>query len=104
MHDDENYIDLQKLNELRKQEEMKRQEELQRQAILKLILTTEARERLNNLKLVKPQLATAVEIQLIQLFQAGKITRKIDDDTLKALLKNLVSREKRDPKIRFLRK
>ncbi len=57
----------------------------QRQAVLRQILTPEARERLGSLRTARPQVAAAVESQLIALAQAGRI-RMVDDATLRQIL------------------
>ncbi len=89
---------------LRKQqeEERRQQAEAQIQAILRGVLTEEARARLQNIKLVKPELAQAVEYQLATLAQSGRLQGKITDDQLKALLKQ-IQEKKRETKIRFKR-
>ncbi|MCS7130199.1 MAG: DNA-binding protein [Archaeoglobaceae archaeon] len=85
------------LEELRKQEEMRRQYEAQKQAILRAILEPEARERLARLKLAHPEIAEAVETQLVYLAQAGKIQSKITDNMLVEILKR--AQKKRETKI-----
>ncbi|WP_337859814.1 DNA-binding protein [Ferroplasma sp.] len=82
-------------DENRKQGE---QEDAQRQQILRQILSTEARERLSTLKLVKPDLVSNVENQLIQLAGMGRINRVIGDDELKGILSRLIG-TKRETKI-----
>lgn len=57
------------------------------------ILTDDARSRLGNIRAAKPDLASAVEYQLVQLHRAGKIKGKIDDDELKRLLKRVQEAE-----------
>ena len=57
----------------------------QRAALLRQILTPEARERLGSLRTAYPQVAAAVEQQLILLYQSGRV-RTIDDQTLKQIL------------------
>lgn len=71
--------------------EAQKRAEMQRQAILRRILTPEARQRLANLKMVKPDFATQLEIQLIQLVQRGLLQTPIDDDQLKEILRRLQS-------------
>jgi programmed cell death protein 5 len=50
------------------------------------ILEPEARERLNTIKLTKPEFARAIEQQLVMLAQNGRIRQKITDEQFKALL------------------
>lgn len=70
-------------------EQARAEYEAKKQAILRQILTTEARDRLNTLKMTKPELVANVEMQLISLAQSGRINQKIDDAKLKALLLQL---------------
>ncbi len=70
----------------------------QKEHILKQILTSEARSRLNNIKMVKQELATLVENHLIGLVNQGKINSQITDDQLKQILLSL-QQPKRDFKI-----
>jgi programmed cell death protein 5 len=83
------------------QEEMERQNEIEAriQLILKQVLEPEAKERLNTIKLTRPDFAKAVEQQLVLLAQSGRLKSKITDDQLKALLQQL-SPAKRDFNIR----
>jgi programmed cell death protein 5 len=74
--------------------ENKRRQESQIQLILMKILEPEARERLNNIKLTKPDFAKAIESQLIALAQSGRLKQKITDAQLKELLKQLVPTRK----------
>ncbi|UNQ72627.1 DNA-binding protein [Infirmifilum sp. NZ] len=78
-----------KLAEAQRAEAQRAAEEAKRQEILRRILTPEARSRLSNLKLVKPELVEALEIQLIQLAQSGSVRLPIDDETLKRILSRL---------------
>ena len=82
-----------------KQAQAKNQLEAQKQALLKQILTTESRQRLTNLRMIKPEFTEQIELQLIQLAQMGKIPIPLSDDQLKQILIQLQSR-KREPKIR----
>jgi len=58
----------------------------QKEIMLKQILSSEARLRLNNVKMVKPELANLVENYLIGLSTQGKIQGQITDDQLKQIL------------------
>ncbi|MCE2506905.1 MAG: DNA-binding protein [Nitrosopumilaceae archaeon] len=58
----------------------------QKEQVLKQILVPEARMRLNNIKMVKPELADLVEQYLIGMATQGKITGQISDDQLKQIL------------------
>lgn len=73
--------------------------EAQKKAALRRILTPEARQRLSNLRTVKPQFAESIEQQLILLHSQGRVRGKIDDDRLKAMLKKAQS-GRRDISIR----
>lgn len=71
------------------EEEKRKQMEQQKQALLKKILTTDARSRLSNLRMAKPDFTEKVEMQLIQVAKTGKIDLPINDEQLKKILKKL---------------
>ena len=73
--------------------------EMQKQALLRRILTADARQRLSNLRMVKPEFAQQLELQLIQLAQQGKTAIPITDAQLKEILVRLQAR-RREIKIR----
>jgi len=79
--------------------QMQQQIEMEKQAILRRILTSDARQRLTNLKMVKPEFADQLELQLIQLAQQGKINVPVTDEQLKEILIRLQS-GRREIKIR----
>lgn len=81
---------------LREQEaiEAQKRAEIQKQAILRRILTPEARQRLANIKMVKPEFAAQLETQLIQLVQRGLLQIPIDDEQLKEILRRLQAGKK----------
>ena len=74
--------------------EVQQQVEVQKQAILKRILTMEARQRLTNIKMVKPEFADQLELQLIQLAQSGRVKLPISDAQLKDALVRMQSQRK----------
>ena len=78
------------------EEEMARQKQAEAQIhmILMQILEPEARERLNTIKLTKPEFAQAVEQQLVMLAQSGRIRDRISDEQLKTILRQLIPDKK----------
>ncbi len=70
----------------------------QKELILKQILSSDARLRLNNVRLVKPDLANLVENYLINMASQGKFNSQISDDQLKQILMSM-QQPKRDFKI-----
>ncbi len=93
-------LELQKQMAQEQQEvEVQRRVEAQKQSMLRRILTPEARQRLANLKMVRQQFASQIELQLIQIAQQGRINLPITDEQLKEMLRRLQP-SKRDIKIR----
>ena len=87
----------QRLTELQRrlaEEETKVRVEREKQATLRVILTPEARQRLTNIKMVRPEFAEQLELQLIQLAQTGKINLPITDELLKQILDKIFSKKK----------
>ena len=84
--------------EQQQQEQMRKELETQKRQAMLQLLTPEARARLANIRLTKPEFVDQIEIQLIQLAQAGRVQSKITDDQLKELLRKLAG-QKRDIKI-----
>ena len=70
----------------------------QKEQILKQILTSEARSRLNNIKMVKPELSNLVEQYLIGMATQRKLPSQITDDQLKQILLS-IQQPKHDFKI-----
>ncbi len=84
------------------QETREEQEEYlqaQKKALLRQILTPEARERLGRIRVAQPQRAEMMENQLIRLYQMGRIQEKIDDEQFQEVIKRLTPK-KRDINIR----
>lgn len=98
-------IRMKKMMELQQkaaEEEERRRREQEKAAALRIILTPEARQRLANLRLVRPELVEQLEEQLIRLAQAGRINLPISDEVLKEILIRLDSERRRE--IRIIRK
>ena len=57
-----------------------------RQRALMVLLDSQARQRLMNVRIVKPDLATAVENYLINAASSGRLSRAITDEELKQIL------------------
>lgn len=81
-------------------EEAKRREAeaAMRQRVLQVVLDPQARQRLMNIRLVKPDLAAAVENYLISAASSGRINRPLTDEELKQLLIR-IQQPKKDFKI-----
>ncbi len=88
-----------RVSDEQRQAQAEQQIEDQKQALLAKILAPEARQRLNNLKMVKKDFAENIEMQLIEMSQTGKLPIPLSDAQLKSILVQLQSR-KRETKIR----
>ncbi|HYY50804.1 MAG TPA: DNA-binding protein [Nitrososphaeraceae archaeon] len=60
-----------------------------RQRALMVLLEPPARQRLMNIKMVKPELAATVENYLISAASAGRLNRSLTDEELKQILLSL---------------
>jgi len=87
--DDENKTSQEKDSQLKAQKEI----------MLKQVLSADARLRLNNVRMVKPDLADLVENYILNLSVQGKISGQISDDQLKQILLS-VQQPKRDFKFK----
>lgn len=76
------------------QEEQAKRMEMQKLNALRQILTTEARQRLANIRLANPHMADTVEMQLIQLAQSGRIQGIIDDTMLRNILAQITPQQR----------
>ena len=80
------------------EEELKKREaeNAMRQRALTFLLDQNARQRLANIRMVKPELAMTVENYLINSASSGRLNRALTDDELKQILLNI-----RKPKKEF---
>lgn len=70
-----------------------------REGVLRMALTSEARQRLANVKMVKPELASSIEEYVIQLASSGRLKSALDDEQVKQMLVALQGK-KREIKIK----
>jgi len=82
-----NYMTPEQMEQMQELEKMKK-------VVMRKILTKEAIERLGRIRVVKPELATQLELYLVQLYQAGQIKNVIDDPQLKKILDALIGGQK----------
>jgi len=71
-----------------------------REQMLRIVFTSEARERLTNIRMVKPDLAESIESQIFELVTAGRLKHQINDEELKQMLGQL-QKPKREFKINW---
>ncbi|CAI9831822.1 MAG: DNA-binding protein [Nitrosopumilus sp.] len=69
-----------------------------REAALRQILEPDARNRLANIRMVRPDLAESVEEYLVGMASQGRLGGKVDDGQLKQLLQSM-QRPRRDFRI-----
>jgi len=83
-----------------KQPEREAQErKMMRDGVLRMALTSEARQRLANVRMVRPDLASSIEEYVIQLASSGKLRNAVVDEQVKQMLAAL-QEKKREIKIR----
>jgi len=89
-----------KLAELRQQaaqqqtaEAQQKEFENKKYLLMRKILSQEGRQRLENIRMVRPQFAEQIELELIQLFQSGQLRGAIPlpDSAFKKLLEQISS-------------
>lgn len=74
------------------QEQARRDAESRKQQVLRIILSPEARQRLTNIRITRPEVAESIEAQLIQLYQSGRLRNQISDEQLKTMLQGLIGK------------
>ena len=88
-----------KMQELQEQAENQQNQEAQQaaqdraqaqqDALLKQYLTDDARQRLNAVEMSKPDFAEKVKQQVTALAQSGRLQDRIDEEQMKAILREL---------------
>ena len=79
------------------QEERQQELESKKYNLMRKILSQEARLRLENIRMVRPQFAQQIELQLIQLYRSGRLkgATPLPDDQFKKILKQLNSQQQK---------
>ena len=72
--------------------------------LLVQIMTPEARERLNRIKLVKPQNYNTIRNDILKMASTGQITSKITEGKLKSIMDSSSLSQPKINKITILRK
>ncbi|MDE1854383.1 MAG: DNA-binding protein [Thaumarchaeota archaeon] len=72
---------------------------MMREATLRMALTSDARQRIANIRMVRPDLASSIEEYIIQLASSGRLKKAVDDEQVKQMLGALQDK-KREIKIR----
>lgn len=80
--------------QMQQEEQMRQQFEQQKKQALLRILTPEARQRLANLRLTKPDVVNAIEMQLIQLAESRQIQIPVSDATVKQILQSMTGKKR----------
>ena len=102
---EEKLAEIQEQQAMNEYQQQKQNElETQKQNIMRVILSPEARSRLTNIQMARPEFAQNIELQLIQAYQNGALRGKIplSDETLKTMLIQLQNQiKKHESKIQF---
>lgn len=86
------------------QEEATREAEERRQLMLSQILSSQARERLSRIALVKPEKARGVEDVLLRAAQTGQIGEKVSEERLISLLEQINNQTSKQTKVTIQRR
>lgn len=72
--------------------------------ILNQIMTPEAREKLANIRLVKPERAEQVETYLINSAQSGQLGGRVGEEQVKDLLRSVTEQTQKRTKVTIMRR
>lgn len=70
------------------------QYEAQKATVMRAILEPEARERLERVRMARPDVAASLENQLVSLYQQGRIRGTINDELLKQFLSRVTPKSR----------
>lgn len=99
---EEDEIELQRLKQNRMlearrkavEDDAKTKYDAQKQATLRIVLTPEARDRLNNIRMVKPEFADQLEQELIRVAQTGRLKMPVGDEQLREILGKITPKKR----------
>ncbi len=81
-------------NQPRSEAQEDKEKKALRENIMRMALTSEARQRLANIRMVKPQIAQAIEEYIVQLASSGKLKQVVNDDQLKEILGSMQGKKR----------
>ncbi|AEE31142.2 double-stranded DNA-binding family protein [Arabidopsis thaliana] len=83
----------------KQQEDAKREADERRQMMLSQVLSSQARERIARIALVKPEKARGVEDVILRAAQMGQIVEKVSEERLITLLEQINSQTTKQTKV-----
>ncbi|OVA04289.1 DNA-binding TFAR19-related protein [Macleaya cordata] len=86
------------------QEDAKREADERRQMMLSQILSSQARERIARIALVKPEKARGVEDVILRAAQMGQIVEKVSEEKLISLLEQINNQTTKQTKVTIQRR
>ncbi|CAA7402080.1 unnamed protein product [Spirodela intermedia] len=94
----------QNVGQQKAQDDAKREADERRQLMLSQILSSQARERLARIALVKPDKARGVEDLVLRAAQMGQITEKVSEERLISLLEQINTQTSKQTKVTIQRR
>jgi programmed cell death protein 5 len=88
----------------KQQEDAKREADERRQMMLSQVLSSQARERIARIALVKPEKARGVEDVILRAAQMGQIVEKVSEERLITLLEQINSQTTKQTKVTYQRR
>ncbi|XP_020870729.1 DNA-binding protein DDB_G0278111 isoform X1 [Arabidopsis lyrata subsp. lyrata] len=88
----------------KQQEDARREADERRQMMLSQVLSSQARERIARIALVKPEKARGVEDVILRAAQMGQIVEKVSEERLITLLEQINSQTSKQTKVTYQRR
>ncbi|KAG7598680.1 PDCD5-like superfamily [Arabidopsis suecica] len=88
----------------KQQEDARREADERRQMMLSQVLSSQARERIARIALVKPEKARGVEDVILRAAQMGQIVEKVSEERLITLLEQINSQTTKQTKVTYQRR